>query len=271
MIPASLPAPPDIAAACQRAEGQAPAMRLDLRWYASLTSTMDIAEEAARAGAPEGLVIAAEEQTAGRGRRGHQWSSPAGAGLYLTFVLRPPPLLVPGERLGLLTLGVGVAVHAALARATGLVTDLKWPNDVMVGRRKLAGILAEGVGLGSAEPIVLVGLGVNLHVAAHPGEVAARATSLEDELGRGSDRALVLEALLVEIAQTYDALRRGNADDILRAWRAAAPSAQGAPVSWAGPAGPQRGTTAGIDDSGALLVRTAGGLERIVGGVVHWD
>ena len=180
MVPASSPAPPDVLAAFQAATARVASMRLDLRWYPSVTSTMDVAEEAAQAGAPEGLVIVAEEQTRGRGRRGRTWSSPPGAGLYLTVVLRPPFEGEGGMMLSLITLATGVAAREAIGRASGFHPELKWPNDLMVGRRKLAGILAEGLGLGRVDQAVLVGLGVNILSAAYPSDIAARATSLED-------------------------------------------------------------------------------------------
>lgn len=230
---------------------------------------MDAAHDAALAGAAEGLVIAAEEQTRGRGRLGRVWSSPAGAGLYLSFVLRPPAAPAGGPLLALLMLAAGVAVHGGILRASGLRAQLKWPNDVMMGRRKLAGILAEGIGIGTADQIVILGLGINVFTASHPGEIAARATSLEAELGR-ADRAQLLEEVLVAIADAYGQLRRGNAGDILRQWRAAAPSARGSSVEWEAADGLRRGTTRDVDESGALLVMTATGVERIVGGEVRW-
>lgn len=270
MVPASSPPPPEIAAAFNATLARRPALRLDLRWFPSVASTMDVAEEAATAGAAEGLVIVADEQTRGRGRRGRVWDSPPGAGLYLSCVFRPPLEQLSGPLLALLTLAAGVAVREAIVRATGFAPELKWPNDVMVGRRKLAGILAEGLGLGTPVQTVLLGIGINLLAAAHPAEVAARATSLEAELGRPVDRAAVLEEVLIAVSAVYDALRRGSTDDILRAWREAAPSAEGARVEWQAADGPRRGVTAGIDASGALLVRTPAGVERIVAGVVSW-
>jgi BirA family biotin operon repressor/biotin-[acetyl-CoA-carboxylase] ligase len=270
MVPASSPAPPEVLAAFEAAIARVESLRLDLRWYATVPSTMDVAEEAAMAGAPEGLVIVAEEQTHGRGRRGRTWSSPPGAGLYVTFVLRPPLEGDGGMRLGLITLATGVAARAAIGRASGFEPELKWPNDVMVGRRKLAGILAEGLGLGRAGQAVLIGLGVNVLSATHPSDITARATSLEDELGRPVDRARLLEELLVAVPAAYDDLRRGKADDILRAWRRAAPSAEGAAVRWRAPEGLRHGTSAGVDPTGALLVITEHGTERIVGGELDW-
>jgi BirA family biotin operon repressor/biotin-[acetyl-CoA-carboxylase] ligase len=269
-IAASLPLPPDLLAAVGAAKGRAVPVRLDVRWFASVASTMDVAAAAVDAGADEGLVIVADEQTHGRGRRGRVWSSPPGAGVYLTFVFRPPLEGSGSPVVTLLTLAAGVAVRAAIGRATGFAPELKWPNDVMIGRRKLAGILSEGIGLGTAGQAVLVGIGLNLLSTAHPGDIAARAVSLEAELGRVVDRAKVFEELLVAVPGAYDDLRCGKADDILRAWRDAAPSAAGCGVEWQTDDGVRRGTTAGIDAHGALLVKTSSGVERVLAGELTW-
>lgn len=269
-VPASGPLPPDIAAALNAAVSRIVAFRVDLRWYASVTSTMDVASEAAHLGGPEGLTIVADEQTRGRGRRGRVWSSPPGAGLYVSFVLRPPLESLESPVLPLLTLAAGVAVRDALTEATGLAPVLKWPNDVMIGRRKLAGILAEGIAIGTPAQAVVLGIGINLAPAAHPPEIADRATSIEVAVGEPPDRSRLLEELLVAVAEAYDRLRRGSADDILRAWRAAAPSADGTEVEWDGADGLRVGVTAGVDDDGALRVVTAQGLERITAGEVRW-
>lgn len=269
LLPPS-PAPPDVLAAFAAATARGVPFTLDLRWFSTVASTMDIAEEAAEAKAAEGLVIAAHEQTHGRGRRGRTWSSPPGAGLYVTFLFRPPLAKGPSPALSLLTLAAGVAVREAVACTTGFYPDLKWPNDLVIGRRKLAGILSEGLSLGTEAQTVLVGIGMNVLAAAHPGEIAARATSLEAALGRRIDRGRLLEELLVAVPCTYDRLRRGNADDILRTWRAASPSAVGRPIEWHTPDGVKRGATAGLDDSGALLVTTARGTERVLAGELIW-
>lgn len=270
MMPAAIPAPAEMLAAVNAAAARGGPLRLDFRWFATVASTMDVAEEAVQSGAAEGLVIAAEEQTHGRGRRGRSWSSPAGAGLYLTFVLRPPYSDASSSALPLLTLAVGVAVRDAVGRATGFFPELKWPNDLIVGRRKLAGILSEGIAVGSPEQSVLVGIGINVLAAAHPGEIAARATSLESELGRTVNRGVLLEELLVAVPQAYDDLRRGNMDDILRAWRRASPSAVGQVVEWRDLTGTHRGVTAGVDATGALLVTTEHGTSRVLAGEMSW-
>ncbi|MGE3275574.1 MAG: biotin--[acetyl-CoA-carboxylase] ligase [Vicinamibacterales bacterium] len=261
------PLPDDLAVAL---EAVRPALRLPLAvsWLPAVTSTMDLVSAAAVAGADEGLVLVADEQTAGRGRRGRAWSSPPGAGLYLSLLLRPP--LPVGDTLALLTLAAGVGVAAGVREATGLAPGLKWPNDLMIARRKLAGILAEGIGMGAPGQAVVLGIGVNVQPAAYPPDVEARATSLEGELGRAIDRGLLLAAILHGVSDRYVDLMAGRAGDILQAWRAAAPRAVGAAVEWDTPAGARTGVTAGVDDTGALLVRTSAGVERIIAGEVRW-
>lgn len=247
----------------------------DVRWHASLPSTMDAAAALAHEGAPHGVVVAAEQQTAGRGRRGTTWESPAGAGLYFSLLVRSQaPHLRQGygaqaspksQTLSLLTLAAGVGVRDGVAAATGLAPDLKWPNDLLVNRRKLAGILAEGLAIGTPEQAVILGVGLNVQPAAYPPDVSRRATSLEGELGRPVDRDELLSAVLAGLRDRLARLEQ-SPGDILQAWRAASPSAMGTHVEWDG----RRGVTAGIADDGALLVRTSAGLERVVAGELHW-
>jgi BirA family biotin operon repressor/biotin-[acetyl-CoA-carboxylase] ligase len=240
--------------------------------YPTIGSTNDLAADlatrsaSAEPNAPpnvEGLVVVADEQTAGRGRRGHTWFSPPGSGLYVSVVMTPGRARVePARATTLLTLTAGVAIAEGIETASGLVVDLKWPNDVFVGRRKLAGILAEK----PAADFVVLGYGVNVGPMAYPPEIAHRATSLETELGRAIDRHQLFAQTLSALARRYDDLLDGRFDAILDAWRRRAPAATGARVRWA----EQSGTTAGIDDQGALLVRTEQGVERIVSGELIW-
>lgn len=252
--------PEDLAVHLRATRFGGPAAPFDVRWLPSTASTMDVASKLAHEGAPHGVVIGADEQTAGRGRRGTTWVSPPLAGLYFSLIARPSAASLP-----LVTLAAGVAVRDGITQATGLAPDLKWPNDLVVGKRKLAGILAEGVSIGSANQAVIIGVGVNARPAAYPPDVAERATSIEGELGRPFDRGAVLAAVLSALSDRLAALDR-KPGDILQAWRAASPNAHGTRVEWDG----RHGTTAGIDDSGALLVRTAAGVERIIAGELRW-
>jgi BirA family biotin operon repressor/biotin-[acetyl-CoA-carboxylase] ligase len=262
--------PFDVAAAVNAASARSQALRFDVHWYPSVTSTMDLASEAAQVGASEGWVVLADEQTAGRGRRGRHWSSPPGAGLYLSFVLRPALQAMRPSLVSLLTLAAGVAVRDAITRASGLTPDLKWPNDVMVNQRKLAGILAEGVSIGTSLQTVILGIGINVSRGSHPSVLAERATSLEAEMSQPPDRVALLQEVLVMMATRYDQLRSGRPDQVLDAWRAAAPRCHGASIEWDSPQGVRHGLSAGVDHDGALLVTTSQGTERIIAGEVRW-
>lgn len=234
--------------------------------YESVTSTNDLA-----ASLPEGAVVVADRQTAGRGRRGRSWFSPSGSGLYVSLVLAPARSVDPRRATMLLTIAAGVAIAEAIAAATTLQPDLKWPNDVCVGRRKLGGILAEAATAGGPVERVVVGFGINILATAYPPDVADRATSIETALGRPVDRERVLQASLVSLARRYDGLLAGKFDDILDAWRRLAPNASGARITWMSGAGPVAAITAGVDEDGALLARTGDRLERIVAGEIVWE
>lgn len=239
-------------------------LRFEVQWFDTVPSTMDIVTAAAARGASAGFVAIADQQTAGRGRRGHVWISPPGAGLYFSYLARP------ARHAGLVTLAAGVAVREGVALSTGVPAHLKWPNDVMVGRRKLAGVLAEGAAVGTPDATVTIGVGLNLRPAAYPADVAARATNLESELGRPVAAAPVLVAILEHLADALRALDDDRPGDILQAWRRASPSSHGTVVSWIDGAHQRTGVTAGIDDSGALLVQTVSNLERVISGELQW-
>ena len=148
--------------------------------------------------------------------------------------------------------------------------EIKWPNDVLVGGRKLAGILAEAAVQGGALQFIVVGFGVNLQPAAYPPEFASRATSIEAETNRPSDRALVLAEIIAAMGERFADLRAGRFDAILSAWRQLASSLPGAHVEWDSPEGRVRGRAEGIDRHGALLVRVGGQVVRVVSGEVRW-
>lgn len=212
----------------------------------------------------------ADTQTAGRGRRGHTWFSPAGSGLYVSVVLAPRRARLDADRsVTLLTLAAGVAIAEGIEVATGLRADVKWPNDLQFGGRKAGGILAEACG--SPPALVVVGYGVNVARDAYPPELGDRATSLEHEAGRPIDRLQVLVETLTALAARYADLIDARYDAILDAWRGRAPAAAGARVSWTTIAGAMTGVTEGIDEHGALLVRTNSGVERIVAGELRWE
>ncbi len=229
-------------------------------------STNDVAAMLAEQGAPHGTVVVADEQTAGRGRHGNRWSSPPGAGLYASALLRTdsPPML---------TLAAGVAVAEALARAAGLDALLEWPNDVVAEaagrRRKVAGILAEASTVGQRVDRVVLGIGVNLRDGAWPPEVASRAGSVEGLTGRRVEPAGLLVEVLAALAARFGELEAGRVAVLLRRWEALAPSSRGAPVEWSEGPVRRRGVTEGVDEQGALIVRVGERRERLSGGEVR--
>ena len=238
-------------------------------WRDSCGSTNDLAAERARAGAPAGLVVAANAQTAGRGRLGRHWHSPQGENLYLSIVLRParPPWEIPP-----LTLLAGAAVARALA-TFGLAPRLKWPNDVELGdeagaRRKVAGILTEMATAGPSALHVVVGIGINVNGVDFPPELAARATSLRRALGRPVDRAALLAALLdalEPLAEEFD--RRGPAAAV-EAFEAYAAFPTRCRVTGPGRPGDRlEGVALGIEADGALRLRDdTGQIHRVISG-----
>jgi len=236
-----------------------------VHYFSTIGSTNDLAAQLASAGAEDGTVVLADAQSAGRGRRGRTWFSPPGAGLYVSTILRTAAAHDAGRARTLTTLAAGVAIAEGIGKATGLRADLKWPNDLFVGRRKFGGVLAEAI----ADAVVL-GYGINVGQAAYPPELSERVTSIETELGRAVDRARVLAETLAALANRHADLLAGRFDAILDAWRASAPGQRGARVSWTTPGGTHMGVTDGIDDQGALLVRVGGRTERIVAGELTW-
>lgn len=239
-----------------------------VRHFPTIGSTNEHALALAGTGAPDGSVVIADQQTAGRGRRGREWHSPEG-GLYLSYIVRDPGSL---PKPALLTLAAGVAAARAIEASTGLGVQLKWPNDVMTpdGARKLAGILAEGSSVGGHLEFVVIGIGINVSMASVPDAIRATAASLERELGRAVDRGALQDALIRELDADVARLRRGGHDAILAEWMSRAAGARGRSVSWREREATRSGVTAGVDMDGALLVETPQGLHRLVAGEVIW-
>ncbi len=184
----------------------------NLLYLTQTPSTQNVARAEAERDAPEGTAVLAEEQTGGRGRLGRSWVSPAGKNLYLTLVMRPP-----AKHLRILSIVAPLAMAEALEEAAGLTCRIKWPNDVLVGGRKIAGVLIETDLAGAAVKYALVGMGVNVNFdAAAESEIADIATSVRRELGRGS-REEVLAALLNAFEERYTDAQEGDA--AFRAWR----------------------------------------------------
>ena len=219
-------------------------------------STQDVALALAEAGAVDGTVVVANSQRAGRGRQGRPWRDEPGASLLCSILIRPrlAPLRWP-----LLSLVAGVAVAHALERATGVAARLKWPNDVVVDGRKLAGILLES--RVTAPPTVVVGIGINVAQARFPAELAVTATSVRLVTGRRVDREALLGAVLEEFDAWRGQLERDGFARIRDAWKARSVTL-GTAVRVAG----VTGRAVDLDEDGALVVDEGPRRHRVVAG-----
>ncbi len=233
----------------------------------SIGSTNDRLKERARSGASEWTVVLADRQTAGRGRHGHSWVSPPG-NLYSSVLLRPA---FGADRVCLLPLAAGVAVAEALA-ACGVEAQLKWPNDVLVGGRKIAGILAEGLAGASGVDVVVLGIGVNVNAAPAglPPEIRATAASLEGVTNRAWDPVSVAAAVLPRLSVWYDALGRGDPRSIVAAWRDRSVPWWGRIVEVRSGAEVIRGVARDVDANGGLRLELEDGhVTTVVSGEVQ--
>ena len=215
--------------------------RLHLR---RVDSTNLRARQLALAGAPHGTTVTAAEQTAGRGRQGRTWTAPAGRALLVSVLLRDPPRLLP------------LVAAVAVAETVGADAQIKWPNDVLLGGRKVAGILVEGR---PQEGWAVAGIGLNVALRDEdfPEELRGRATGMGREPG---DVEPVLARLLVRL----DARVRDEAPAILEAWRAR-DALLGREIAWSAGSG----VAEGVDEGGHLLVRTGDGVVALDAGEVH--
>ena len=242
----------------------------NLHYSASTGSTNSDALAAARAGAPHGSVFFADEQTAGRGRGGHAWHSAPGDGLYLSVLVRPSLRLHDAL---LLSLATGLAARHAVLRISGLALDIRWPNDLMLGSRKVGGILVETAVEPGNDPWLrhaVIGIGINVHHTTFPRELQPIATSLAIERpGHPIARTQLVIALLRSLDLELTLLEDGdNIPSLLRRLTAASTWVSGKRVTVPEHGG-YTGVTAGLNDSGYLLIDADGNTRRTVlsGGV----
>jgi len=231
-------------------------------------STQSIAFDLAAQGAADRTVVVAEHQTAGRGRRGHPWQDESGANLLCSIIVRSS---LPIARRPLLSLVAAVAVAEALADVAGVDARLKWPNDVLIGDRKVAGILLESKSVTTSsaprerDPIeadpTIIGIGVNVSQSQFGPELTAVATSLVVEGGRTVSRAELLDALLDLFDRWRDRLEKEGFAPVRERWLELADTI-GRDVRVDG----QTGLAVGLDEDGALLLREGGRTRRVVAG-----
>ena len=228
-----------------------------LHFSPATESTNTDALAAARAGAPHGSVFFADEQLAGRGRGDHAWHSAAGQGLYVSVLLRPD---FPAAVLPLLPLASGLAAAEAIHAVTVLVADIRWPNDLLIGPRKVGGILVEAKSDGKNVGYAVVGIGINVHQRDFAPDLSTPATSLDLESGRRISRQSLLASLLKSLQRESLGLLAADAAEVIpRRLREASTWICGREVEVHGPQACS-GVTDGLDRNGFLRVRTSAGL-----------
>ena len=235
----------------------------------SVDSTNKQAMEAAAQGAPEGAHFTADEQTAGRGRGDNKWHSPAGQGLYVSVVLRPK--FDPNDALWL-SLIAGLAVHAAIQQVTSIAPDLRWPNDIMLGEKKMGGILTELATEAGRIQHAVIGIGLNINQSEFPLELKSQATSIRVETGRDWPREEILNALLAALSDEYQKLvhEPGAKAEIIRRFEAHSSYARGAQVEIDDHGAAQfSGTTMGLDERGFLRVKSGCNIRTVFSGGVR--
>ena len=241
--------------------------RAHLHHFYKIESTNTAAMAAAEKGGPEGSVFLAEEQTAGRGRGGNSWHSPRSTGIYCSVILRPA--LPPSDVL-VISLAAGLAVQSAIQQVDTRVTaDLKWPNDLLIGGKKLCGILAEMNAEATRVRYIVVGIGINVNQPNFPNDLAA--TSLRLATGSEWSRVELVAALLKSLDREYrQLLQDPNARrSILRRFAENSSWVVGKDIRIEDNESSFEGTTEGLDERGFLLVRTAHGVRTALSGTVR--
>lgn len=227
-----------------------------------LTSTQELGKELARGGAAEGTLVLAECQSDGRGRLGRRWFSPQGDGIYMSIILRPPTHL---RDVQLLSLAVAVAISEAIEKAYGLAVQVKWPNDILYGQKKLCGILGETSAVGERAVYAVIGIGINTDTrpSLFPEEIRGQVASLRDILGYEVCREELTATVVNEIYRwTKEMLYEGKREELLREYKQRC-NTLGQEVIIETGQEILHGTAKDIDTDGALIISTAEGDLKI--------
>jgi BirA family biotin operon repressor/biotin-[acetyl-CoA-carboxylase] ligase len=220
--------------------------------FFKIDSTNSVAMALGEKGEPHGTVVVAEEQTAGRGRAGHTWHSEKTNGIYMTVLLRPP---ISPQQAPLITLVAGLAVREAVVEQTGLAADLRWPNDLLFGRKKFCGILTEMNAEQDQIHFVAVGIGINANHERIPEELAKIATSLRIETKRVQSRVEIVARLLRHLDSYYNRFITEGPEAIIAQFSAVSSYAKGKRVRIETASETYTGTTEGLEPGGLLRVR----------------
>lgn len=233
--------------------------------YDTVTSTNDVARELAASGAPEGFCVIAREQTAGRGRQGHSWSSPPGEGLYLSLILLPR--IKPADS-PILTLAAAVAVAETLKLDFNVEVDIKWPNDILASGKKICGILVESAIQNNQLQYSIVGIGVNVAQRSFPDEIVQSATSLLLETERVIEPEDFARPMLERLERWYE-IAIADRRQVNARWNELSSYGRGRHVEVQCSEGAIKGVTRGLTSSGALALEMANGeIREIVAGEV---
>jgi BirA family transcriptional regulator, biotin operon repressor / biotin---[acetyl-CoA-carboxylase] ligase len=237
-----------------------------IEWLSRVVSTMTEASRLAAEGASSGTVLGAEEQTGGQGRHGRSWHSEPGSGLYVSLILRRlfTPVTLP-----VVTLALGLAVRDAILKATDLACDLRWPNDLLIGPKKCAGILTILESSSKQTSAIIAGIGINVNHSSFPEELGGIATSLRIASGQVQSRERLLVELLPSVDAYCDLLQTQGREAVIEAFARASSYVSGRRVCVDQDGSQLRGTTAGLNESGFLILRADDGSDNLIvaGGV----
>ncbi|HQP10685.1 MAG TPA: biotin--[acetyl-CoA-carboxylase] ligase [Candidatus Omnitrophota bacterium] len=237
----------------------------DIRYFDSVASTMDVAFQLGMDGAPEGAVVCAENQTKGKGRRGRSWVSPKSKGIYMSVILRPP--MVPAD-LTRVTLLSAVAVCEAVRKMYRLPVEIKWPNDLLIQKKKLAGILTELSAEMDRVRFVVIGIGINVNAALS--QLPPHSTSIRNETGQKVSRADLMQEILRSLEAWYLVLGQEGFIPVIERWKQLS-STLGRQVRLIDPSGDVEGEAVDLDEYGGLVIRSDTGLmvKRMSGDIVQ--
>jgi BirA family transcriptional regulator, biotin operon repressor / biotin---[acetyl-CoA-carboxylase] ligase len=236
----------------------------EIHYYSEVDSTNEVAKRLAHDGAPEGTIIIAESQRSGRGRRGKKWLSPSG-GVWMTIILRPD---IPPSKAPQLTLVTGVAVAETLDKECRLDVGIKWPNDILIGEKKVCGILTEASTNPKGLEYVVVGVGIDLNVDVNtfPPELREGATSLKQELEKEIYSVKLVQRFLQNFENLYDDFKTGKFPEILKEWRKLSKTI-GSYVEVQKKGRVVRGEAVGITKEGVLILEMDdGSLRKVISG-----